>query len=400
MHKFARKSWAVLLFAALLALSGCIGPVGGDKPSVQSDPSSQSSGTPAPTSPVEDSAPEQSEGRPDGSDVPVFSATEPAARPEPAVSPAPVVSPGPGSSPEPSPIPKVTGLVGLGEAVEESWFADAVFVGDSRTDGLKLYSGIKSATFISHQGLSVFNIAKKECIERDGVKVTALDALGAQEYVKVYLMLGVNELGYGSESFREAYTGLVQQIMELQPNATVYLQTILPVNEPMAASHGINAAITNERVKVFNGVIADIAQAEGAALVDVANLFWTENGEIAKENTSDGVHLTRKGYVAWFEYLKSHTGTTEPVEEPVQSEPPAETGDPEPTPDEPPAAEEPAPGELSVAAEPAPGEPPAIAEPMPSEPPVAAEPAPDEPTGIGSEPGQDGDFQSAEEFSP
>ena len=54
------------------------------------------------------------------------------------------------------------GLVGKGESVADEWFADAVFLGNSLTDGLELYSGIKNASFISHQGLSVFNIASKE----------------------------------------------------------------------------------------------------------------------------------------------------------------------------------------------------------------------------------------------
>lgn len=250
--------------------------------------------------------------------------------------------------------------MGLGEPVEGDWFSDAVFVGDSRTDGLRLYSGIRGTTFIAYQGLSVFNIDYTECIERDGVKVTALTALGEREYGKVYLMLGVNELGYDSGAFRREYTELVQRVAEIQPDATIYLQTILPVNEAKAASHGVSAAINNSRVKLFNDVITDIAESEGTALVDVAALFWTDAGEMDGENTSDGVHLTRKGYQAWYEYLKCHTGTTPPVEEP--------TVDPEPGVSEPPASPEPNVSEPPASPEPGVSEPPADSEPDVSEP--------------------------------
>lgn len=77
------------------------------------------------------------------------------------------------------------GLVGKGESVEDEWFADAVFLGNSLTDGLELYSGIKNASFISHQGLSVFNIASKECIDTDAGTVNAIEALGQQNWGKV-----------------------------------------------------------------------------------------------------------------------------------------------------------------------------------------------------------------------
>lgn len=208
------------------------------------------------------------------------------------------------------------GLVGKGESVADEWFADAVFLGNSLTDGLELYSGIKNASFISHQGLSVFNIASKECIDTEAGTVTAITALGQQKWAKVYLMLGVNELGYGGESFREAFTDVVKQIKECQPEAAIYLQTILPVNEGIAEQKGISSSITNERVILFNNMIAEIADSEGTALVDVAAAFWTEAGEMAADNTRDGVHLTRQGYIDWYEYLKSHTGTTKLLEEP------------------------------------------------------------------------------------
>lgn len=209
--------------------------------------------------------------------------------------------------------------------MEESWFSDAVFVGDSRTDGLRLYSGIKSADFICHQGLSVFSIDDKKCIRLDGEKVTALEALARKQYAKVYLMLGVNELGYKVGTFRDAYAKLVREIRELQPDAVVYLQTLPPVNEAMARSKGISEAINNEKLIAFNEAIVEVAESEQAPLVTVDELFWTEEGELAKENTTDGVHFTRKGYEAWFEYLKTHTGTTDSV----TFYPPEPSGSPE-----------------------------------------------------------------------
>lgn len=295
--------------------------------------------------------------------------------PSPAVTPevTPTPSPTPSAPSTPSPTPSASpdwvfvppGAVAEGEPVEESWFSDAVFVGDSRTDGLRLYSGIKSADFICHQGLSVFTIGDKECIKLDGKKVTALEALAKQQYAKVYLMLGVNELGYPTESYRNAYTKLVREIKEIQPNAVIYLQTLPPVNEPLARSKGISKAITNEKLIAFNQIIADIAESEGTALVAVDELFWTEQGELAEENTTDGVHFARKGYEAWFEYLKSHTGTTGSAE-------PDPSASPEPSPSEDPALSDP-----DVSAGPSPSEEPPLSDPdVSAEPSASPEPEP------------------------
>ena len=234
--------------------------------------------------------------------------------------------------PEPTgPLP-IVGLMTEGEPVEEEWFADAAFVGDSRTDGLRLYSGIKGASFFSYKGLSVFNIDDQECIPLDGGRVTALDALSREQYEKVYIMLGINELGYKDiDAFRQAYSDLVAAVKESQPEADIYLQLQPPVNETVAVKKGMSAHITNERVLLFNAEIEKVAEEHETALVDVWEALVTEAGDLPAEVTSDGVHMKPSGYKVWYDYLRRHTGTTEPVqeEEPTENEEPVEPVTPE-----------------------------------------------------------------------
>jgi len=231
--------------------------------------------------------------------------------------------------PEPTEPPESAPIVGLmpeGEPVEEEWFADAAFVGDSRTDGLKLYSGIKGASFFSYKGLSVFNIDDQECIPLDGGRVTALDALSRNQYEKVFIMLGINELGYkDTDAFRQAYSDLVAAVKETQPEADIYIQLQPPVNEAVASKSGMSAHITNERVLMFNEEITKVSEEHETALVDVWEALVTEEGELPAEITNDGVHMKVGGYKIWYDYLRSHTGTTEPVEE---NEEAAEGGEP------------------------------------------------------------------------
>lgn len=311
---FSRRA-ALFLAALVFALSACA-PT--DAPSPQDEASPQAGGSePGQSenvSPSPDASPSESPSPSAGADP---SAGQPDESPSPSASGSP--SPSASSGPEPTDFPDASapvvrpsapvGAVPEGEDVGNDWFADAVFLGDSRTDGLRLYSGIKGATFICHTGLSVFTIGKNACIkDENGEKITAMDALAKQQYAKVYLMLGVNELGYTTTSFLNSYTELVEQIKTLQPGAAIYLQTLIPINEPIAYSNGTNRSINNAKLKEFNEVIAYVAQTEGVFLVDVDVPFWTEEDCLSEENTGDGVHLTRAGYEAWFAYLRTHTG--------------------------------------------------------------------------------------------
>lgn len=250
-----------------------------------------------------------------------------------------VFSPTPSAMQEPEPI---MGLISEGEAVEESWFADAVFVGDSRTDGLKLYSGLKVGTFFSYKGLSVFSIDDKACIPLEGKTVTVLEALSSGTFAKVYVLLGINELGYrDTKAFKMAYTDLVTSIRECQPEATIYLQLQPPVNEVLAASKGLSESINNERIILFNGLISQVAEEQGTALVNIWEALADPDGSLPADLTSDGVHMKRAGYELWYSYLRTHTGNTPVVKfqlegEPVDAPTPVQEGQPssEPIPPE------------------------------------------------------------------
>lgn len=320
MYQKTRRFAALLLTALGLALGAC---AAGDMPG---DAAPTAAGIPGTSPSPQASLPQSETPLPSPGEVllPSQGASPSPSQSAPA-SPSQSAAPslGQGEDPLPSPGETPAGLMAEGEDVGNDWFANAVFLGDSRTDGLRLYSGIKGASFICHAGLSVFTVGSNACIKSDGGgKITAMDALAGQQYAKVYLMLGINELGYSTASFQKAYTQVVEEIKELQPGAAIYLQTLIPVNEPIAYKNGTNRAINNEKLKQFNEVIAAVAEVENVCLVDVDTPFWSADGCLAAENTGDGVHLTRAGYQAWYAYLRTHTGNgaLQPSESPAEEE--------------------------------------------------------------------------------
>lgn len=268
------------------------------------------------------------------------------------------------NTPEPSEDPPEESLVLVepyyfGQPVEESeavdggWFDDAVFLGDSRTEGLQLYSGLKNGDFLWYKGMTVFKVDDPEYrrIEVDGEKLTMMEALALKQYEKVYIMIGINELGYPAASYEKGLRTMIDRVKELQPDAVIYLETLPPVNEQVTREKKLGSYINNSNVAAFNEIIYRVAWEKEVALLDVAEVYRTEAGDLAAEMAVDGVHFYRGGYAAWYEYLCTHTldraryDAAVPLEEaivpnvPVPPEPDAPEESEPPVPEEPEATE-------------------------------------------------------------
>jgi len=206
-----------------------------------------------------------------------------------------------------------------GEAVDNSYFADAAFVGDSRTDGFMIYSGIGCGENLTSNGISIFRLGEKKVFKRDGVSYTLLEALALKEYGKVYLSLGVNELGvYDDEGFYQAYCDTIDTIRTIQPNAVIYIQGLIPLNEQAVADAGGAAYLKNDHLLVYNDLMKKAAQEKQVAFLDLNPVFADENGQLPEDASRDGVHLKSGPCKQWLEYLKTHTvefETLYPLEE-------------------------------------------------------------------------------------
>lgn len=242
----------------------------------------------------------------------VAEAPTPTQEPTPTPTPTPTPEPTPEPTPTPTPEPDWSLPVPEGEPVDQDeWFSDAVFIGDSRTDGLHLFSGITDqADFLYSTGITVFGVLNESKVIRQGdKKVSILEALGQKEYGKVYVSLGVNELGGTSaEEFSEAYAQLIDKIRELQPNARLYIQSIIPVNTAKCKANDQRPYVTNENIARFNAVLAQLAQDKKVPLVNVSEALIDEDGEVFSDLSADGVHFKKEGYKIWLDYLANHTG--------------------------------------------------------------------------------------------
>ena len=180
-----------------------------------------------------------------------------------------------------------TTAIGSGQ-VADSYFDDAAFIGDSRT-----------------QGLMVDTFFSKKFVKAGGGKITIPDAMKNQTFKKVYIMLGVNELGWVYEKvFIQKYGEVVDKVKELQPDAKVYVQSILPVTK--AKSDG-DAIYNNTKISRYNELIEQMCREKGVTYLHVADAVGLDNGALPAGSATDGVHLNREYCYKWLDYLKTHT---------------------------------------------------------------------------------------------
>ena len=232
------------------------------------------------------------------------------------------------------------------EVVEDTHFENAAFLGDSRTEGLQLFGGLYYGDFFWARGMTVFRVDDPNyaVFDVDGEMLTMIGALSKKEYDSVYIMVGVNELGYDAGSYEEGLGKFIDKVLEVQPNAVVYLQILPPVNEEVAQKSGLASYINNTRIGLFNEAIIRIATEKKVVLLDTAEAYRDENGSLPAELASDGCHFNYSGYTRWSDYLRNHVMDPEIYHysralEPAPEPEPTDAPEPGPEPSEDPSAE-------------------------------------------------------------
>lgn len=210
-------------------------------------------------------------------------------------------------------------------AVKDSYFTDAAFLGDSRTDGFRLYSGLGTGTYFVATGATVESVFTKK-VTTDAGEMPLLDALAQTEdaFRRIYVMLGVNELGWSDPNdYYTQYGLLIDRLRADHPEAEVILQTNLPVSRQQDEK---KSYVNNTRIACYNEIVRKLAGEKACPLVDAAEAVTDEEGFLRKDWTYDGVHLNQRGCKAWLAYLRIHAVgyTEEEVALPETGEAPAQ----------------------------------------------------------------------------
>ncbi|NLG05462.1 MAG: hypothetical protein GX567_16815 [Clostridia bacterium] len=196
-------------------------------------------------------------------------------------------------------------LAGLApfQLVDESYFNDALFIGDSRLEGFGMHSGL-NATFYCATGLQLHKIDTAKVVRTPNGRIPIFDALTPGVYKKIYIKVGLNELGWGTdEQFLEEYATLIARLRELEPDAIIYVHGLIHVTANKSKTDNTHS---NEKIIYRNAMLAQFAATQGAYYLDLNEVVCDADGALLSDMTSDGIHLKAKYMDLWKNYLMAH----------------------------------------------------------------------------------------------
>lgn len=187
--------------------------------------------------------------------------------------------------------------------LEDGSFGEgAVFIGDSLTVGLVCQylmpeGFLGQARYMAQIGAPLRQFFSRSTLLQREIATCSWQfydqtywdaaAIAGKTATAVYFMLGTN---FDIDNNAESYIRAVEYLLEVCPNATIYLQTI-----PMSSSDQVHCPEVN----------ASIAEARSHfAQLGIQRVMVIDTCTGIGENTiSDGVHLSVDGYRLWYETI-------------------------------------------------------------------------------------------------
>ena len=130
-----------------------------------------------------------------------------------------------------------------------------------------------------------------------------LQALLEKQYRRIFVLFGINELGFQVNGFIDLYAELLAEIAENEPEAEIFILSLTPITEKRAEESDL---FTKERVLEFNEALRKMAERSGCEYMDLYSVLADENGWLPEAASMDGIHFTGPEYREWAEFLRCY----------------------------------------------------------------------------------------------
>ena len=176
-----------------------------------------------------------------------------------------------------------------GERMGDDFFSDAAMVGNSLVDGMMLCAGIPMSYYGKTSGT---------------VRMNRVSEMLQRQYGKVYIQLGINDIGGAKSAFIDGYRDIIDRIRTALPEADVYVMAITPVTKARSSE----GTFTMAKIREFNSALYDLAEEMQCWYIDCCEPLCDAEGYLpTKYGGWDGSpHLDASGYVAWAEVIRTH----------------------------------------------------------------------------------------------
>ena len=104
---------------------------------------------------------------------------------------------------------------------------------------------------------------------------------------KIFLLCGVNSLGFSDNLFKSKYNLLINSIKRASPKSKLYIFNILPIITGKTLGEDAKRKILDR-----NKFLANYSKRNNLTLIDLYSLYKDKDGNLIKAYTKDGIHLT------------------------------------------------------------------------------------------------------------
>ena len=179
----------------------------------------------------------------------------------------------------------VSGTPETVDYTSSSAYSKAVFIGDFVVSGISQFGFLPDAQVIASNSMT-------------SDKLTGyLDSIVSQSPDSVYIMVGINDLNYGSRSVDDIYKyekEFIEAVKSAVPAADIYVLSVLPVSQRFESSSKVKQA----NIDSLNNKFSENAASLGITYIDVASVYKDGSGYFGSSYTDSGYNL-KSGYYAF-----------------------------------------------------------------------------------------------------
>lgn len=189
--------------------------------------------------------------------------------------------------------------------VSASWFDDACFIGHSILESLGPAFGnyFPESDFFVRGGISCKALLEySQFAYGTNQTGTISQALGAKTYGKIYIMLGINEIGGTTKEFIGYMTSLIDIVKATQPHTDIYLLSVTPVTRDR-----VDPAYAPDNIVAFNDALQQLSLDEDCYYLDLFGQVVDDDGYAEETYMYDSVHFNHEGNRTIQSYLMTHT---------------------------------------------------------------------------------------------
>ena len=196
--------------------------------------------------------------------------------------------------------------------VDNSYFNEAVFIGDSVSLKLRYYVS-NGSLGSANMSFCVGNFGSTNAL-RGNIISNIWDQVAATGRKRVYIMLGMNDLNAvgvdGAVNNMRTLCYKIQNAFAARNgyNPLIYIQSMTPINQKKNGTNG--KVLNNANIAIYNQRLSGMAAANGWYFVDVASVMYNDAGFLRDDFCGDpnamGLHFSAAGCAQWVWYLHTH----------------------------------------------------------------------------------------------